>query len=201
MPPKVIIVTSADFLGQIAAADENTDMKALATSIAQALGVSEDTIVILQGNIDDLTNKLDDANATITSLNTNIADLQNQITSIKTLLDEANADITSAKGGSNDQALQITNLQAELDEANENLEAALEQVKELGQKLTVREANAGQEGKLVIIEGKDYFLIGNRFNSPTGPITADDLAKDTARLEKMLQKGSGALVPAAAPTV
>lgn len=124
-------------------------------------------------------------------------------------LDKANAYVTEINAAydvkaeeakaSNDKVKLIENdlavSKAETETANENAEKALAEVKVLSEKLDLQEKHGGNGGNIVTIEKKSYKLIGNRFITSAGEVNAEEASKDKKFLAKLLQIGSGALVP------
>jgi septal ring factor EnvC (AmiA/AmiB activator) len=79
-------------------------------------------------------------------------------------------------------------LQSDLDDANQT-------IRELGERLSLREENPDVSGLIVTVDKKDYQIIGNRFNYPNhGELTAKQLSEKPELLKEMIQKGSAAIV-------
>lgn len=80
-------------------------------------------------------------------------------------------------------------------ENEKNLTNALAEVATLSEKLDLQEKHGGNGGTIVTIEKKSYKLIGNRFITSAGEVNAEEASKDKKFLAKLLEIGSGALVP------
>lgn len=88
----------------------------------------------------------------------------------------------------------LVEVKAELETANEELAASNELVAELSAKLEKAEENRGNPNLVVTIKKKDYMIIGNKFQTAKGSLTAEQLAKDEELLLDMIAKGSGAII-------
>lgn len=88
----------------------------------------------------------------------------------------------------------ITELEEDLEAEKETSAEALEQMAEMGKKLNVLEKHKGSDCEIVTIAGQEYKLIGKKFRTRKGRLTAEELAKDPELLEEMLEKKSGSLV-------
>lgn len=80
-------------------------------------------------------------------------------------------------------------------ELQTTLDQTLAEIGELGNKINLLEKNRGDSSLIVLIKGKSYKLLGNRFITKDGELNAEDLSKNTAELQRMLKIGSGALIP------
>ena len=86
-----------------------------------------------------------------------------------------------------------TKLTADLQLSQEQLVEALDEVGTLSAKLDLQE-KYGKDGMVVMVHGKNYMLDGDSFIYDGQIKTATELSKDQEQLEKMVAKGSGALV-------
>ena len=99
-------------------------------------------------------------------------------------LKNANALIEAGKGNAD----KVEKLEKSLDEA-------LSMVEDLGTKVSLLEKNRGDNSLIVIIDGKNYRLLGDRFITKKGELNADQLSKDSEELNRMIAIGSGSLIP------
>ena len=74
----------------------------------------------------------------------------------------------------------------------EELQEANETIADLGKRLSIRENNP-DAGELVTVDGKDYQIIGKKFITLKGELTAKQLANDEELLKSFIEKGSGAI--------
>jgi len=77
--------------------------------------------------------------------------------------------------------------------AEEQRDLALTEVGELSKKLDLQE-KFGSQGMVVTVLGKSFTLVGDTFLYGGSKKTAEELSKDQAQLEWMVENGSGALV-------
>jgi hypothetical protein len=96
--------------------------------------------------------------------------------------------VEAAKAGEDAEtanASAIAGLQTELAEANQT-------IADLGKQVSLRENNP-DAGALATVDGIDYQIIGKKFITEKGEITAKQLAEDTELLKEFIAKGSGAI--------
>lgn len=74
----------------------------------------------------------------------------------------------------------------------EDLAEANETIAELGKRLSLRENNP-DAGVLVTVDGKDYQIIGKKFITLKGEMTAKQVAEDEEILKHFISSGSGAI--------
>lgn len=116
-------------------------------------------------------------------------------------LEKANAYVTSANAELKSLGEKVTAGEDQLKlakqenaEIEKSLVAALDEVGTLSLKLSLQEAH-GADGKIVLIGKKSFTLVGDSFVYGGSVKTADQLSIDMVELKRMLEIGSGALVP------
>lgn len=90
----------------------------------------------------------------------------------------------------------VSELNVELDTAQTERDEAIKEMGDLSEKLDMQEKVKSHDGILVTIREEHFLLIGRKFIYGGAEHTADELAKDSEQLEKMLDKRSGSLIPA-----
>lgn len=104
-------------------------------------------------------------------------------TEVSTKLHLENALLTGAKAS----------LQLQLEVSQTETLQAISEMTDLSTKMDLQE-KYGKDGLVVTVKGKGYTLIGDTFIYGGSTKTADQLSKDKAQLEKMVETKSGALV-------
>lgn len=127
------------------------------------------------------------AMAHIESLNGQLAQKEDALKTSKTLLSEKETALKAATA-------EVQAHKTAAEEAQTQLGSALQEVATLSEKLDLQEKH-GKDGTIVTIKKKNYTLVGNVFIYDGKEHSAKELSQDTKHLEKMLSKGSGALVP------
>jgi hypothetical protein len=125
----------------------------------------------------------------VTTLSNKSTELQKQVDKYKPLADDASAvkgELDAARGT-------ILSLQEQLKASQSATAQAIEEIGELGKKLSLQESH-GSEGLVVSIGKNSYQLIGDSFIYGGSSKTAKELSQDQDQLELMLKKGSGSLV-------
>lgn len=120
--------------------------------------------------------------------------LASEIDDLKAKLKTAGEDATKAVKAKLQAAEdRIAELEEDLDAERTTSAEALEQMAEMGTKLSLLEKHKGSDCEFVTIAGQEYKLIGKFFRTRKGRLSAEELAKDSELLEEMLEKKSGSL--------
>lgn len=123
-----------------------------------------------------------------------IVRLMSEIDDLKAKLKTAGEDATKAvKAKLQATEDRISELEEDLDAEKSTSAEALEQMAEMGTKLSLLEKHKGSDCEFVTIAGNEYKLIGKFFRTRKGRLSAEELAKDPELLEEMLEKKSGSL--------
>lgn len=86
-----------------------------------------------------------------------------------------------------------TSLELQLETSKAETAEAILELTDLSQKMDLQE-KYGKDGLVVTVKGQGYTLIGDTFLYGGSAKTAEQLSKDKAQLEHMVDKQSGALV-------
>jgi transcription elongation GreA/GreB family factor len=144
---------------------------------------------------------LDEANEAYKKLSESAEKAAKEIVRLVSEIDDLKAKLKTA-GDDATKAVKAKLQAAEdrLAELEEDLEAekttaaeALEQMAEMGTKLSLLEKHKGSDCEFVTIAGQEYKLIGKFFRTRKGRLSVEELAKDPELLEEMLEKKSGSL--------
>jgi|GEM_PF-2031519 len=126
-----------------------------------------------------------------------IVRLVSEIDDLKAKLKTAGDDATKAVKAKLQAAEdRLAELEEDLEAEKTTSAEALEQMAEMGTKLSLLEKHKGSDCEFVTIAGREYKLIGKNFRTRKGRLSAEELAKDAELLEEMLEKKSGSLQPA-----
>ena len=121
---------------------------------------------------------------------TDLSTAKGELATANSELSEANSSIANLKeevaAGAENAAL-VVELQTSLNES-------LTEVAELATKIGLLEKNRGDKSLIVVVKGKSYKLLGNRFITKDGEFTAEELSKNKQELERMLKIESGSLI-------
>lgn len=138
------------------------------------------------------------------ALKSELATIKSSLVTAQTELSKSTGELSIANTELNNANLTIANLKEEVAAGAENtalvvelqtsLNESLNEVAELGTKIGLLEKNRGDKSLIVVVKGKSYKLLGNRFITKNGEVNAEELSKDKPELERMLKISSGSLI-------